>query len=340
MRALVFHGVGRLAVEAVPEPAAGPGEVVVAIRATGVCGSDVHGYAGRSERRVPDMVMGHEAVGVVRAHGPDVDGPPTGTPVAVNPAVTCGACAACRTPGMDNLCEQRRLYGCVRELPGAFAEALVVRAENAVPLAGPAPLEWGALVEPFAVGDHGAALLGDPPPERVLIVGGGPIGIGAALAARRRGAGHVVVSEPGAHRRAVAAALGLETVDPAAAPPGAGERYDAAVECVAAPATLRAALGAVVPRGTVVLVGLGAPELPLPVGPVVVGERILRGSFNYTRESFADVAAWVMSGQVDLAPVIEARVALEDLPGVFAAYADGRREDVKTVFRPEHRSER
>jgi len=328
MRQLKFDGPYELRVEeAEPLPLA-PGEVRVRTHAVGVCGSDVHGYTGTSERRVPGMVMGHEAAGTVAELGPEVEGLAVGDPVAINPAVTCGRCEPC-TSGRDNLCEQRALYGCVLALPGAFADLIAVRAANVVPLEGPAPLEWGALVEPLAVGDHGVRLLG-PDPGAVVVVGGGPIGLGAALAARRHGATRVVVAEPMAHRREVLEALRLETVDPTAGEaPG---RFAAAVECVAAPATLRSALELVEPGGTVVLVGMGAPELPLPVASVVVGERALRGSFNYTRESFADVARWVMSGAVDLSPVIESRVPLEGLVEVFAQYGDGSRLDMKTLF--------
>jgi len=328
MRQLKFDGPYELRVEdAEPVPLA-PGEVRVQIHAVGVCGSDVHGYTGTSERRVPGMVMGHEAAGTVAELGPGVAGIAVGAPVAINPAVTCGACEYCTT-GRDNLCEQRALYGCVLALPGAFADSIAVRATSVVALEGPAPLEWGALVEPFAVGDHGTRLLG-PDPGPVVVIGGGPIGLGAALAARRHGAARVVVSEPVAHRRAIAEALGLETADPTAG--GVTGRFAAAIECVAAPATLRSALELVEPSGTVVLVGMGAPELPLPVAPVVVGERALRGSFNYTRESFGDVARWVMSGEVDLSPVIESRVPLEGLVEVFAQYGDGSRQDMKTLF--------
>jgi len=331
VRQLIFHGHRRLGVEEAEPAALGPGEVRVDVRAVGICGSDVHGYVGANDRRVPGMVMGHEACGIVSERGAGVEAPAVGTPVAINPAVTCGGCEYCLTPGRDNLCPSRRLYGCVRELPGAFADTVVVRAENVVELDGPSPLEWGALVEPLAVGDHGAALARGTLERGVLVIGGGPIGIGAALSARRRGVTRVVVSEPQPHRRAVADTLGLETHDPRG--PGARpDPFDAAIDCVAAPATLRSALELIQPGGDVVLVGLGQPELPLPVTPVVVGERAVRGAFNYTRESFVDVTRWAMSGTVDLSPIIESRVDLDGLVGAFAEYAEGTRPDVKTIL--------
>jgi len=337
MRRLVFDGPHRLHVEEAAVPQPGADEVRIRVHSTGICGSDVHGYVGANDRRVPGMVMGHETCGYVDAVGADVDGIAIGDPVAVNPAVTCGECRYCRTPGTDQLCVQRRLYGCVLALPGAFADAVVVRARNVVALVGPAPIEWGVLAEPFAVGDHGAELLDELASGGVLVLGGGPIGIGAALAARRRGIDPVVVSEPVTHRREIATRLGLQTHDPGAdAGSGAGETelsgFAGALECVAAPITLRTAVHAVRPAGRIVIVGMGALEIPLPVIPLVAGERVIRGSFNYTRESFQRVARWVMSGELDLSPVIESRVTLDQLPEAFASLADGSRPDLKTVY--------
>lgn len=331
MRALLFDGPGRLHVDEVDERTLGPTEVRVRTHAAGICGSDVHGFTGANRRRVPGMVMGHEAAGVVAEVGEQVDGPPPGMRVAVNPAVTCGRCEFCLA-GQDHRCPERRLYGCALDLPGAFADSFVVDARNAVPFDGPAPLEWGALVEPFAVGDHGAGLLEGELGHGVLVVGGGPIGLGAALSARRRGIGRVVMSEPVVHRREIAEQLGIETVDPAAS--GSLDPFDAAIECVAIPATVEAALRMTRPGGQVAFVGLGETTLPFPVDLLVVGERVVRGSFNYSRADFARVAAWIASGAVDLGPVVEARVDLDGVIDAFGRYADGTSQAMKTLFQP------
>jgi threonine dehydrogenase-like Zn-dependent dehydrogenase len=329
MRQLVFHGPGRLTIEAADERRLRPHEVRLATHSVGICGSDVHGFTGANTRRVPGMVMGHEAVGTVVERGSAVESLELGQQVVVNPAVTCGECEFC-VSGQDHRCPSRRLHGCVLELPGAFADSFVVPAANAVPFEGPAPLEWGALVEPFAVGHHGAGLLAGELEHGVVVLGGGPIGLGAALAARRRGVERVVVSEPVEHRRQVAAELGLEAVEPGAVL----ESFDAAIECVAVAATLEAALRLTRPGGEVSFVGMGELQIPLAVEPLVVGERVIRGSFNYTREDFAATAAWVASKQVDLGPVIEERVGLDGLIAAFRAYADGTSQAVKTLFQP------
>jgi 2-desacetyl-2-hydroxyethyl bacteriochlorophyllide A dehydrogenase len=332
VRQLVFHGPRRLAVEEADAPSPRRGEVVVSVHSVGICGSDVHGYAGVNNRRVPGMVMGHEAVGTVAEVGEDVAGLSSGDPVAINPLIPCGECEFCRA-GEDNVCESRRIYGCIAGLPGAYADAMAVRAANVVPFRGDAPLEWGALVEPLSVGARGAKQ-GDVGPEtEVLVVGGGPIGIGAALAARRRGAPRVVVSEPQPHRRELAERLDFETFDPSAGEP-LPNRFPIAIECVGHSATLAASLAAVPPKGSVVFVGLAEETVELPATPLMVGERVIVGSSAYSAPDFRDTAAWVASGETDLAPIIEERVDLDGLPAVFDGYADGSLHALKTVLQP------
>ena len=326
-RRLVFHGASRLSVEPAPDRPPAAGEVRLAPVAVGICGSDVHGYQGISGRRQPGMVMGHEAVGRVLDRAPDIADPAQGDLVALNPVVSCGVCAACRA-GRDNVCAERRLYGCVPGLDGAFADAVTVRAENLVALHGPAPAEWAALVEPFAVGEHAARRASIDAGASVLVVGGGPIGIGAALAALRRDA-NVVVSEPDAHRRSVLTALGVDAIAPGAVPAGAA---DVALECVGLAATVAAALAGVRPGGH------GRDGRHRRAGRVARGRAARDGGAGtaglggLTRADFAATAAWIDAGATDLGPVIERRVSLAELPAAFAAYAAGEERATKTVM--------
>src|SRR5262245_19832350 len=110
MQALIYHGPHAMEVAEIAPPEPGPGEVLIAVRAVGICGSDVHGYTGASGRRTAGMVMGHEFAGVVRALGAGVRAPAVGTPVAVNPVLYCGECADCRA-GQEQLCRKRRTIG-------------------------------------------------------------------------------------------------------------------------------------------------------------------------------------------------------------------------------------
>lgn len=323
---LVYNGDRRFELRETAAPSPGPGEAAIAVTAAGVCGSDVHGYAGLNDRRAPGTVMGHEATGRVVAVGEGVE-LAVGTQVALWPVLACGACDTC-TGGRPHLCRERRLYGCIPELPGAFATTLLARAENLVPIPQDVPAEWGALVEPLAVGHHALTLAPPRAGDTVVVIGGGAIGIAAALAARRAGAGEVVIVEPVEQRRETLAALGLRAVVPEDAP----SDVELAVECVGYEATVQAAVAATRPGGTVVCVGLAAPEVRVPMVPLVIEERRLLGSSAYTLEDFRAVAAALRDDGVDLAPMIERRVALAELPEVFEDYASGRETAVKTLM--------
>jgi threonine dehydrogenase-like Zn-dependent dehydrogenase len=317
-RQLVLHGPGRLTVDAAPSSAPAAGEVVLEVLATGICGSDVHGYAGVNARRPPGTVMGHEV------SGRELD---SGRTVAVWPISACGACRACRA-GRAHLCETRRLYGCTPELAGGFATTMTVPAGSLVEVPDGVPPEWGALVEPLAVGHHAVALADVEPGTSVTVVGGGPIGIAAAIAARRAGVDELVVVEPMASRREKLAALGLRTAMPDDAPDG----VDVVVECVGHAATVHAAIASSRPGGTVVCVGLADPEVPLPWPPVVIEERRLLGSSAYTLDEFRAVAASLGDGDVDFGLLIERRVGLDELPAAFEDYTAGRTTAIKTVM--------
>jgi threonine dehydrogenase-like Zn-dependent dehydrogenase len=277
--------------------------------------------------------MGHEVSGHVAELGPGADGPPVGTAVAVNPIYGCGACARCAA-GDENLCPTRTVVGCAPAAPGGYAETLAVPARAVHALPNGTPVEWGALVEPLTVGAHGVRLAALKSTDSVLVVGGGIIGLGAALAARRRVGDRVLVLEPSAERRALAGRLGLRAAPPEDVLGVADGTFDVALDCVARPETFAGAIGAVPPGGLVVLVGIWSDEIPLPVSTVVGRETRIVGSYGYNDEDFADVLAWVGRREADLAPIIEHRVGFDGVIGAFAGYADGSLDAVRTLFQP------
>jgi threonine dehydrogenase-like Zn-dependent dehydrogenase len=249
--------------------------------------------------------------------------------VAVWPIVACGTCDLCLAD-RQHLCRRRRLFGCTPELTGGFATQMAVPQRNLVPLAGNVPPEWGALVEPLAVGEHGVSLAEDRLGEVVVVVGGGPIGIAVALAVRRRGV-HVVVVEPLEGRRATLGAMGFAAVPPEETP----QEVEMVVECVGHTSTVRAAIAASRPGGTVVCIGLAEPELSVPSVALVVEERRLLGSSAYTYGDFVSVADALEKGEIDPGSMIEARTDLAGVSDAFAAYADGTATAVKTLVIPE-----
>lgn len=321
MKALVLEDFGRMAVHDRPDPVAGEGEVLIRVSYTGICGSDLHGYTGANGRRVPGQVMGHETVGRVASPGPL-----EGRLVTVNPVLSCGACAACRG-GAEQWCATKRVVGVDPALSSAFAEYLVVPTGAAVPLPESMREEYGALVEPMAVGLHavrrGAVGSGDA----VLVIGGGPIGQAVALAARSVGAGRVAVSELNAGRRALCASLGVDVIDPGAAPVPEqvrglfGGPAAVAVDAVGVSATLADAFAATPLGGRVVLVGMGSPRVDLGAFSVSTEERSLIGSFSYPAAEFRQIAEWVAGAPDELAHLVERRVPVEEAPDAFATLA-------------------
>jgi threonine dehydrogenase-like Zn-dependent dehydrogenase len=338
MRTLVFQGPERLTIEErdVPEP--GPGEALVRVEATGICGSDLHGYMGKTGRRHPGQVMGHEVVGTVESLADD--GPAPGTTVAVYTVIACGECPACLR-GADNLCRTRRLVGVDADILGGFSEYMTAPAANLVPLPGQMPARLGALVEPLSVG-YRSVLQGAPEPgEVVVVIGGGQIGIACLLAARRLEAGLVVLSEPNDHRRSVAAELGAQVVNPRSEdlPARVAELTDGAgshcvIDCVGTSQTLQAALDACASEGTVVLVGMESPRLDLSTYDVITHERRLVGNFGYTARHFRETAEWVGTVPDGIAACIEDVVGFEAAIPRIHALATGADPAVKVLIDP------
>lgn len=328
MQALVLADFGVMTLTERPTPRVGEGEALVRVHATGICGSDLHGYTGENGRRVPGQVMGHETVGSVAALGPGTAGTlAEGDVVVLNPTLSCGRCERCAA-GMSHICANRRVMGVDPTISSAFAEYFAVPEANLVPFRGePA---HGALVEPLAVGYHAAVRGGVGPGMDVVVIGGGPIGQAAALAARRLGAARVSVSEPSTDRRALLERLGVEVLDPAAGDVAAqvltrtgGAGAAVVIDAVGASATLATALDATVPGGACVLVGMAAPRVELAAFAVSTFERSLIGTFCYPADEFAETAAWAEANPDLLDILVSAAVPAAEGPATFAAMAAG-----------------
>lgn len=339
MRALVFHGPHQLRWEEWPLPAPAAGEVVLAVRAIGICGSDVHGFTGESARRIPPMVMGHEAAGEVVELGPEVPREWLGQRAILQPFVWCGQCDMCRD-GRINLCRNRRFFGAT--INGAMAERLVVPVRNLVPLPETLSFVHGALAEPLSVALHAVHQAGDLQGAAVLIAGCGPIGLLTLLAAQRAGAGCVVMTDVIPARLAAARELGAQAVcDPrddgwrthAAEAAGltTGE-FDIAFDAVGITATFEQAILAVRPGGMVVAIG-GWQTVPVNLGPLVAREVTVRGTFNFTPQEF-EAACQVLAGEAAgrLNRIVTTQVSLADGADIFKRLVDSPSEHIKAVL--------
>lgn len=343
MRALVLTDWWQLEVQEVPDPQVGPDEVVLDIVATGICGSDIHGFTGENGRRRFGQVMGHETVGRIARIGAEVPGSAglvIGGVATVNPVIACSRCTQCAA-GRERACPDKRVIGVDPSYASAFAEQMLVPAGNVVPLPDSMPIEYGALVEPLAVGYH-ALRRGDcRPGDSVLVIGGGPIGQACVLAARRLSAQAVVVSEPDSHRRQLTESIGARSVDPTSTDdlPGRVEELlggppTLVVDAVGMSRTVTTALNCAPFGATVVLVGMGAQSLELPAFGVSTQERSLVGSFCYSAGEFQQTADWVGTAPPELAALIEGRVGLHDSNAAFTALAKGESAASKILVFP------
>lgn len=329
MRSLVLHEIGELRVEDRETPTPGDGEVLIRVTATGICGSDIHGYSGENGRRFPGQVMGHESVGRLASLGPDTEhrGLAVGQVVTFNPVVV-PAMDATKYAGREQHSPNKTVIGVAPEVSAAFAEFIVVPARNVIALPDSMPIEYGALVEPLAVAVHAVRRVHSASDTRALVIGGGPIGQSLVLALKMEGVDTVYVSEVDPARRALCERLGATTLDPTAgsivdAVIGAGGLVDVAIDAVGITATLTDALNATVFGGSVCLVGMGSPKLELEAFRVSTEERSIVGSFTYSAQDFTDAAAFVASGAPEIGELISREVNPEDADAAFTALSGG-----------------
>lgn len=326
MRALVYRGPWQLDIDNLPDPTPGPGDVLLRILATGIWGSDLHGFTGENGRRFPGQVMGHETAARVVACGSGISGL-EGALVTVNPVLACHSCPTCAA-GAEQRCPNRTVIGVAPQTVSAFAELLVVPARNVVTLPPDAPEDVGALVEPLAVGYHAVRRAGEVSGAPVVVIGGGPIGQAVALAARRLGVGDLLISEPSPSRRQLVRDLGLKAVDPETESRPAPGSADVVIDAVGSRSSAAAALEACAEGGRIVLVGMQEPQLSIEAYRVSVGERQLIGSYCYSDRHFLETAEWVAANWTGLDRLVEGRVPLEQAPAAFSRLARG--EDVSS----------
>jgi L-gulonate 5-dehydrogenase len=284
MKAAVTVAPGRLDIQDVPPPRPGPGEVLLSVQMVGICGSDVHLFHGEHPYSRFPGIQGHEFSATVTGLGPGVTGgPETGSLVAVEPLRPCRRCLACRR-GHPNCCRELAVVGA--HIDGALTEQLVVPASSCYPV-GDLPADLAALAEPVSIGLQAVSRAGITADDQVVVLGAGPIGQAATLAAADRGA-RVMAADRLANRLAIAAALGAElTVNSLDADIGAVTRDwagadgpVAVIEATGLPELIRLGAVLVAHSGTVVIVGITTREVSLPVADFTRKELNVIGSRN------------------------------------------------------------
>jgi threonine dehydrogenase-like Zn-dependent dehydrogenase len=336
MRAAVFEGEGRLVVRDVPDPTAGPGEVLVEVEACGICGSDVQIInVPPGHPSTPPVVIGHEFVGRVRAVGAGIDGSDgaaIGSRVVVDPDPKCGVCTSCRA-GRPANCSNIVALGVHRD--GALAELVTTPLNTIYPISDSVPAELAALVEPLACVVNGTNRAAVRPGENVVVFGAGAIGCLFIAVLKSAGAGRVISVEPSRERAPVARAMGADEVltpDEWTArraqllPEGA----DVVVDAVGS--VLPQAIDAAAMGGRVIVFGMNGNARP-PVHQIEIVEKGLSilGSYisNFT---FPAAIRLVEGGQIDFRPMITAQIPLDETEAGIARLRSG--EAVKIVIRP------
>ncbi|MFC5952031.1 zinc-binding dehydrogenase [Pseudonocardia lutea] len=328
MRAAVTTAPGTIAIEQVPDPDPGPGDAVVVVGAVGLCGTDLHMFLGERHDTGFPLRQGHEVGGTLVELPHGYDGPlQVGQTVAVDPAIPCGRCRPC-TRGAWPACTAFRALGVA--LPGGLADRIVVPVEQLHAADGLTAVE-AALVEPFSIAAMALARAELRGGDRLAVVGGGPIGLAITVTAAARGHA-VLVSDPVAARRALAAELGADRVtapDPeAVADWTRGEGADVAFEASGTRPGLEAALAATGPGGRLVVVGVAAHDLVVPVprllfeGVTVVGARA---------GLFPEALDVVTARRAATARFVSREVPLADVAGAFD-HAIAHPEDVVKVL--------
>ncbi len=321
MHALILKEYGRFSYEDVAAPTVGPEDALVRVKACAICGSDVHGMDGSTGRRIPPVVMGHEAAGIVEAVGAAVTEYAPGDRVTFDSTVSCGRCAYCRQ-GDVNLCDDRRVLGvsCAEyRYDGAFAEYVAVPARILYRLPDALSFERAALVEPLSVALHAVRRSRVRPGESAVVVGAGLIGLLVVQCLRAAGCRPIVAVDPVQGRLDLAVRFGADlalqpdAADVAAAVRDAtgGRGADAAFECVGLTPTIGSAVSVLRKGGTLALVGNVSPHVELPLQAVVTRELNLIGSCASAGE-YPACLDLLAAGQVDVDPLVSAVVPLAE----------------------------
>ena len=328
MRALRLVAPSEFEIVETPRPEPEGDEVRVRVHACGICGSDVHGMDGRTGRRIPPVVMGHEAAGTIETVGADVEDWKRGDRVTFDSTVYCGECPYCLR-GEVNLCDQRQVLGvsCAEfRRDGAFAESVVVPARILYRLSESLDFERAAMVEPVAIALHAVNRSGIGKGMSAAVFGVGMIGLLVVQALRERGASRIVAVDLDEAKLKLARELGA-THTAFDAP------VDVAIEAVGIAPTIRAAIENTRKGGTVVLVGNLAPSVEIPLQAVVSRELSLLGSAASAGE-YPEALAMIADGRIDVRPLLSAQCSLEDAPDWFARLHAGERGLMKVMVNP------
>lgn len=329
MKALVYTGVKTLEYRDAPKPKDHNNQVLIKVESVGLCGSDMHAFLGHDERRPTPLTLGHEAAGTI------VSGPNSGKRVTVNPLVPCGNCENCIT-GRENICQSRQIIS-MPPREGAFAEFISMPMQNLVEVPDHVSLDKAALCEPIACGWHAVrlaeeVLTSSPENTSALTIGGGAIGLGAALSLKANGYKNVVLVEANEKRRDF---ITEKTDFKVFAPDELADDqfYDLIIDGVGIKPTRAMASRIAKPGGVIAHIGLGDNHDGLDIRRMTLQEIAFLGCYTYTHKHFCETAEAIFDGSLGALDWIELR-NLSEGQSAFEDILAGNVSAPKIVFKP------
>lgn len=326
MKSAVFYGKHDLRVENSPIPKVGPEDILIQVKACGICGTDVHIYEGDkgAAEVTPPTILGHEFSGVIAEVGSDVTKYKVGDRVCIDPNCYCGKCDFCRN-GIAHYCTDMIGYGTT--VNGGFAEYCSVNQRQVYKLGDNTTFEQGAMTEPVACCLHGMDMCNIHPGSNVVVIGGGMIGLLMLQLSKLAGAARVALLEPVESKRVVAKKLGADIlIDPINENveeelKKAGMIWvNTVIECVGKTATIQQAIDIVGNKGTVMMFGLTKPDDTIAVKPFQIFQKEieLKSSFinPYTQKRALDL---IDSGRLDVSSMVYAVESLENLADILSS---------------------
>ena len=343
MKALVHTEPYKFEFKDVPQPKPGDEEILVRVKAVGICGSDVHGYTGKTGRRIPPIIMGHEASGVVEAVGKKAKNVVVGDRITFDSTVYCNQCQWCRM-GRVNLCDNRQVLGV--SIPafrrdGCLAEYVVMPWWITYKLPDAVSFEEAALVEPAGVSMHAARITPIDVNDVVAVVGAGPIGLFAIQAVKVKGAGKVIAFDVREERLALARQLGADiTINPSAGDiveelkrvVGRSD-VDAVLDAVGVPPAFDLGFKIVKRGGNLTLIGNVTPQITMNWQDLVMRELNIRGSFAIANE-YRAVLDLIAQGRIQTKPLISKTLPLSEGQAAFDVLHKGDPKLFKIVLHP------
>jgi L-iditol 2-dehydrogenase len=347
MQALQLTDYRKLQLVDLPVPSPAADEVLIQVAACGICGSDVHGYDGSTGRRIPPLVMGHEAAGIIVEVGKSVHAFAAGERVTFDSTISCGTCGFCKE-GAANLCDRREVLGVScgdYRRNGAFAEYVAVPAHIVYRLPDSLGFADAAMIEAVSVALHAVRLTAPEPGSTALVVGSGMIGLLILQSLRVAGCDRIFVTDIDRGRLELAGKLGAtETIEAGGATTSeeiaeqvrgltGGHGVDIVLEAVGTAATVQTAIASARKNATVTLVGNLAPEVPLPLQSVVTRQIRLQGSCASAGE-YPQAIELMASKAIDVAPMLSAIALLAEGPRWFERLYAHEANLMKVVLTP------